>query len=184
LRRELGIPVAGNGDISCARELIRRTGYITSDLNTGKKRRRGSDLPVHGLTAANDLIENDLSTEGLCAAMVGRAAVRQPWIFSEAISLLREYPAPGSDAEDEQSLNSNSLCLRNIDLVFETGLRFLELLVRFQPPEFHISRARRFFAFFCDNLKWGNYLKNLLNREESLGGIERVWRMYFTEQRE
>jgi hypothetical protein len=69
-------------------------------------------------------------------------------------------------------------------LVFETGLRFLELLARFQPPEFHISRVRRFFAFFCDNLKWGNYLKNLLNREESLAGIERVWRMYFTEQRE
>jgi len=67
------------------------------------------------------------------------------------------------------------------NLVFDTGLRFLELLARWQPPEFHISRARRFFGFFCDNLTWGNHLKNLLNREESLSGMERVWRGYFEE---
>jgi hypothetical protein len=58
----------------------------------------------------------------------------------------------------------------------ETGLRFLELLARHQPPEFHISRARRFFCFFCDNLKWGNYVKNQLNREETLSGMEKVWK--------
>ena len=61
----------------------------------------------------------------------------------------------------------------------ETGLRFLELLGRFQPPEFHISRARRFFGFFCDNLKWGTHVKNLLNREETLSGIEHTWRSFF-----
>jgi hypothetical protein len=61
----------------------------------------------------------------------------------------------------------------------ETGIRFLELLARYQPPEFHLSRARRFFGYFCDNLKWGNYLKNLLNREQSLAGIEQAWRRHF-----
>jgi hypothetical protein len=66
----------------------------------------------------------------------------------------------------------------------ETGLHFLELLARYQPPEFHLSRARRFFGYFCDNLKWGNYLKNLLNREGALSGIEQVWRGYFAEHRE
>jgi hypothetical protein len=55
----------------------------------------------------------------------------------------------------------------------------LELLARWQPPEFYISRARRFFGFFCDNLKWGNYPKNLLNREKTLSGMEKVWRGYF-----
>jgi hypothetical protein len=63
--------------------------------------------------------------------------------------------------------------------VEKTGLRFLELLVLYQPPEFHLSRARRFFNYFCDNLKWGTYVKNLLNREENLTGIERAWRAYF-----
>ncbi|MDR0321107.1 MAG: tRNA-dihydrouridine synthase family protein [Treponema sp.] len=120
LRQELRIPVAGNGDISNAKELIVRA-------------------------------------QGGCdAVMVGRAAVRHPWIFAQA-SGIAAPPLP----------------------ILETGVRFLELLGRWQPPEFHISRARRFFGFFCDNLKWGNHVKNLLNREETLSGIERAWRGYF-----
>jgi len=96
--------------------------------------------------------------DGPCdAVMVGRAAIRKPWIFA--------------DAREKRS--------REQALILNTGLKFIELLARWQPPEFHISRARRFFGFFCDNLKWGNYLKNLLNREETLLGIERVWRGYF-----
>jgi len=119
LRQELRVPVAGNGDIAGAEDLIARAG-------------------------------------GPCdAVMVGRAAVRQPWIFAEARG------------------NATDVNLEEI------GGRFLELLARWQPPEFHISRARRFFALFCDNLKWGNYVKNLLNREETLSGMERAWRGYF-----
>jgi tRNA-dihydrouridine synthase len=123
LRRELSIPVAGNGDIDSAEDLLRRAG------------------------------------EG--RVMVGRAAVRQPWIFAEALRPAGSGPGPGP---------------LNLE---ETALRFLELLARYQPPEFHISRARRFFSYFCDNLTWGTHVKNLLNREESLGGIERAWRGHF-----
>jgi tRNA-dihydrouridine synthase B len=125
LRRELKIPVAGNGDIACADDIVRRAA-------------------------------------GPCdAVMVGRGAVRQPWIFAKAREL-----------EGASSVGS----VPNIE---ETGVRFLELLSRYQPPEFHLSRAIRFFGFFCDNLKWGNYLKTRLNREKTLSGFERVWREYF-----
>jgi tRNA-dihydrouridine synthase len=96
------------------------------------------------------------------AVMVGRGAVRRPWIFAQARA---PGPDPGLDLE-------------------ATGLRFLELLARYQPPEFHLSRARRFFAYYTENLTWGTYLKNLLNREETLAGIERVWRAHFAEQGE
>jgi len=127
LRNELKIPVAGNGDIASAEDLVRRAA-------------------------------------GPCdAVMVGRAAVRQPWIFAEARGQL--------------TINNEQLKI-NID---EIGIRFLELLARYQPPEFHVSRAKRFFGFFCDNLKWGNYLKNRLNREDTLSGMERIWREYFNE---
>ncbi|MDR2966036.1 MAG: tRNA-dihydrouridine synthase family protein [Treponema sp.] len=119
LKRELGIPVAGNGDIITAEELAQRT-------------------------------NNKLC--GCDAVMVGRAAVRQPWIFAKVLD-----PALSPNIE-------------------QTGFRFLELLARYQPPEFHVSRAKRFFGFFCDNLKWGNFVKNKLNREETLAGIERVWK--------
>jgi tRNA-dihydrouridine synthase len=106
--------------------------------------------------------------------MVGRAAVRRPWIFAAARALIGGAAGTGGEkAALEGPLNKDTVNLE------ETGIRFLELLARYQPPEFHLSRARRFFGYFCDNLKWGTYVKNLLNREESLAGIERAWRGYF-----
>jgi tRNA-dihydrouridine synthase len=136
LRRELRIPVAGNGDIASAADLLRRAG-----------------LAGAGETGV---------TGGGGPAMVGRAAVRCPWIFAEA-----RKKVPGTEIDLE-----------------EVSLRFLELLAKYQPPEFHISRARRFFSYFCDNLKWAHYAKTLLNRETELGGIERVLRGYFGEHPE
>jgi tRNA-dihydrouridine synthase len=76
--------------------------------------------------------------------MVGRSAVRQPWIFAHAREIENAKP---------QAIKPS---VPNIE---KTGLRFLELLTQYQPPDFHFSRAMRFFGFFCDNLKWGNYLK-------------------------
>jgi tRNA-dihydrouridine synthase len=143
LKQELGVPVAGNGDILTADDLNRR-----------------ADGPCDGV-------------------MVGRAAIRQPWIFAQA----------RKKGTGDQGLGTGSVCVPDQQclspppipdsLILEAGIRFIGLLARWQPPEFHISRARRFFGFFCDNLKWGNYLKNLLNREETLSGIERVWREHF-----
>ena len=136
LRQELKIPVAGNGDIACAEDLVRRAA-------------------------------------GPCdAVMAGRAAVRQPWIFAQA----KEQIAKNNE---QIEMSREQEFVPNIE---ETGMRFLELLALYQPPEFHVSRAKRFFGFFCDNLKWANYLKNQINREETLSGIERVWKEYFKEE--
>jgi tRNA-dihydrouridine synthase len=141
LGRELGIPVAGNGDIADAAELAEKAG--------GKGSFTGDRASAGGISGG---------------IMVGRAAVRRPWIFAQA----RHAPA---DAAGGSAFSPPSL--------EETGLRFLDLLARFQPSEFHLSRARRFFSYFCDNLVWGTYVKNLLNREEDLAGIERIWVKYF-----
>jgi len=162
LKQELKIPVAGNGDIANAEDLVRRA-------------------------------------SGNCdAVMVGRAAVRQPWIFAEARNIEEEHLAEAQRRRERKGEEGD--CFKNktqppnlnlcvsvppCDYNIETiGLRFIELLAKFQPPEFYISRARRFFGFFCDNLKWGNYLKNLLNKEETLAGIEKVWKEYFRENGE
>jgi len=125
LRKELKIPVAGNGDIASPEDLVRRAA-------------------------------------GPCdAVMVGRAAVRMPWIFAEGRGVEKE-------AQTERHFE-------------EIGLRFLELLSMYQPPDFHVSRAKRFFSFFCDNLKWGTFLKNQINREDTLMGIIQIWQNYFKE---
>ena len=115
------------------------------------------------------------------AVMVGRAAIRHPWIFAQGINLLKKsHEFTCGDAETR----SEEREVGSVSIIEETGLRFLELLVRCQPPEFYISRAKRFFGFFCDNLKWGNFLKNQLNRENTLSDIEKVWREYFRENTE
>jgi tRNA-dihydrouridine synthase len=146
LRRELSIPVAGNGDIASAAELLRRAGM-------------GAGADASGAAGPGGPV------------MVGRAAVRCPWIFAQA----KMAPGPVTGAQK----TTPGL----VDLE-ETGLRFLELLAKYQPPEFHISRARRFFNYFCDNLKWAHYVKTMLNREETPGGIERALRGYFGEHAE
>ena len=79
LRKELRIPLAGNGDIASAEEMRRRAGDCD-------------------------------------AVMVGRLAVRRPWVFAEA-----RTGAGGGGRPPSAGIE-------------ETGLRFLELLAKYQPP--------------------------------------------------
>jgi tRNA-dihydrouridine synthase len=126
------------------------------------------------IASAQDLVRR-AEGPGLCdALMVGRAAVRQPWIFAEAKRLEKEVHT------EARRHGGNGEELRDYKIE-EIGHRFIELLARYQPPEFHVSRAMRFFGFFCDNLKFGTYLKTQLNRENTLSGMEHVWHNYFTE---
>lgn len=97
--------------------------------------------------------------------MAGRLPVRAPWAFAEAAGAF--LPRAFSAAFLE-----------------ETAENFLDLLARFQPPEFHLSRARRFFRYYCGNFTWGEYLKNRLNGEESLSGMVRILREYRAARRE
>ncbi|GBU29491.1 dihydrouridine synthase [Treponema sp. R8-4-B8] len=159
LKQELKIPVAGNGDISSPEEIVRR------------------------------------ATDGSCdAVMIGRAAARHPWIFAKARKLEgANYVPKGTLSQNVTSVSGEALPpnlssvpgdampigLSSVPNIEEIGLRFLELLSQYQPHDFHFSRAMRFFGFFCDNLKWGNYLKTQLNREKTLSGIEMVWKGYF-----
>jgi tRNA-dihydrouridine synthase len=145
---------------------------ITLHPRTGREKFRGKarwdyvprlrsalGIPVAGngdIAGPEDLIRRSACCD---AVMAGRAAVRAPWLFAAAKNAAPDPPG-GIDIE-------------------ELGLRFLELLSRYQPPEFHISRARRFFNYFCDNLSWGTYVKNLLNRETDLSGMARAWSAYF-----
>lgn len=93
--------------------------------------------------------------------MVGRGAVRTPWIFSAA----RTGQMPEIDLQ-------------------EVALRFLDLLARHQPPEFWETRARRFFFYFCDNLKWAHHVRTLLGRETELGAMAAVLRAHFKDNPE
>jgi tRNA-dihydrouridine synthase len=124
--------------------------------------------------------------------MIGRLAVKEPWAFAAVLSgpcgsestgsaenpqvpggQESARPKPAAEARAEQPSGCSAL--------EATGLRFLELLSRYQPPEFHLSRARRFFRYYCDNFTWAEYVRNKINREQSLSGIGRVLSEYCRE---
>ncbi|MDR1903806.1 MAG: tRNA-dihydrouridine synthase family protein [Treponema sp.] len=110
------------------------------------------------------------------ALMAGRAAVRCPWIFAQARMLeIRRREAPVN-----AGISTGRPPLTRIDLE-ETALRFLDLLSRYQPPEFHQSRARRFFNYFCENFTWAHFLRTRLNRETSPGRMAKVLQAYIQE---
>jgi tRNA-dihydrouridine synthase len=141
-------------------------------------RLRGAlNIPVAG--------NGDISSpEELCrraadwdAVMVGRLAVKAPWVFARA--RLQEAAEAGDGAKPA-ARDTGGIA---VDLE-ETALRFLDLLVQYQPREFHLSRARRFFHYYCGNFTWAEYLRNLINREETLGGIAAVIRSYCGEHPE
>nr|WP_314992449.1 tRNA-dihydrouridine synthase family protein [uncultured Treponema sp.] len=122
---------------------------------------RDVDVPVYG--------NGDVDTPKKLAAvmrkapcagwMIGRAAVRMPWIFKA----IRR----GSGVEPYR-----------IDLE-QTALLFLQLLQTEQPPSFYRTRAQRFFQFYCDNFSFAHYCKTQLLRAGSLDEAAHILHTYF-----
>ncbi|MDR1143094.1 MAG: tRNA-dihydrouridine synthase family protein [Spirochaetaceae bacterium] len=141
LRNGLSIPVAGNGDIASAGELVRRG-------------------------------------EAGGPVMIGRLAVQEPWVFARVPAGSGGSPGSpcGSGKITPKPVPSRftEASFMEISFLEETALDFLSLLSRYQPPEFHLSRARRFFRYYCDNFTWAEHIRNKINREETLSGIGRV----------
>ena len=103
--------------------------------------------------------ELTLKLERCSTVMAGRLAVRCPWVFAQA-RLGASFTAPNLE---------------------DVALRFLDLLAAYQPPEFHKSRAHRFFTYYCDNFTWAHYLRTLLYRETELSAMRDVLTAYFRE---
>ena len=94
-------------------------------------------LPVY----LNGNVKDSASYENVVArcpdvkgVMISRAAVQKPWIFMSFSGLTRE------------SLNMESLCLEYVDLI-----------EKYQPPEFWKTRLQRFFTYFSQNFKFSHY---------------------------
>ncbi len=112
---------------------------------------RSLDVPVTG--NGNVRTEEDAARRiretGCSRLMIGREAVRRPWIFG---LIERRSIDPSYSLE--------------IDLL-EVAERFTGLLERFQPIEFQKSRARRFFFYFCDNLRFAHHPRAATQRAET-----------------
>ena len=102
--------------------------------------------------------------------MIGRAAVQKPWIFGVIAQKLKEEK--DSDFVHSQKKAEN---IDSLELVCE----FLDNLTECQPEEFWISRAKRFFAYFCKNFEFGHYLETQINNAKDLNKMKKVFESYF-----
>ena len=106
---------------------------------------------------------NVLSTYKLHGIMIGREAVRRPWIFY----LIKN------------KMKDNSFCMEiNLET---TALTFLVYVKQYLPEPFHLSRIKRFFLYYCDNLKFGHHLRHAIQNAKTVDTIPDLITNYFTE---
>jgi tRNA-dihydrouridine synthase len=95
--------------------------------------------------------------------MIGREAVRRPWIFA----LLR-----GKESSVDFSMEIDLLAVAD---------RMLELLESCLIEEFRLTRAQRFFFYFADNFSYAHHLRWKLVNAPDLGSMRRELYAYFEE---
>lgn len=86
--------------------------------------------------------------------MIARAAVQKPWIFLQLKAALTNEITHG---EENSACEENSASEKyQVDLR-QTALDFIDALEKYQPREFWQSRAKRFFAYYCQNFSFAHY---------------------------
>ena len=140
-------------------------------------------IPVYGNGDINSAEKLQTAAQRYpCAGwMIGRAAVQMPWIF-EAIRRKRaaelkqgELRAAGMNEANAADFDSGPY---RIDLE-QTAVSFLQYLETEQPPEFFLTRAQRFFQFYCENFSFAHYCRTQLLQAQSRQEMEHTLHTYF-----
>ena len=98
--------------------------------------------------------------------MISRACAQKPWIFA---GLKKKFPECFGNLEKT---------VESAD-VMQVGLDFIEYLKVYQPPEFHLTRMQRFFAYYCDNLFFGHLIKSQMLNCKDLDSAAGIFAAYF-----
>ncbi len=118
-------------------------------------------IPVYGNGDIDSFKKfKEVSVKYPCAGwMIGRAAVQKPWIF-------KEINSEGKDIK--------------VDLL-KTANKFIQYLKEEQPPDFYMTRACRFFSYFCDNFKFAHFIKSKVLNSATLDEMQKKIAEYFVE---
>ncbi len=107
--------------------------------------------------------ERRLAEANPAGIMIGREAVRRPWIF--ALLRGREASATFSMEVDLQA----------------TAFRMLDLVETRLIPEFRLTRARRFFFYYADNFSFAHHIRWKLVNAPDLDTMRSELQTYFIE---
>lgn len=98
---------------------------------------------------------------GCDGVMIGREAVKSPWIFKRAADYLNTGSAD---------------CTIDIHHVF---ISVLKRIRDYLPERLHKSRSHRFAVYYCNNARYGHELFTKIRREESIGPIIDIVNDYY-----
>ena len=102
-----------------------------------------------------------LGEGGASGIMIGREAVRRPWIFSLLRAQLRgAAPCPPQDR-------------------LEIALRFLDLVESMLPEAWRLQTSRRFFSYFCEPLSFSHHIKYRVMNQPALAAMRSALIEYF-----
>ncbi|MCX7028147.1 MAG: tRNA-dihydrouridine synthase family protein [Spirochaetes bacterium] len=124
-----------------------------------------ADLPIP-VVASGDIIDAGtahglMEGKGVCAVMIGREAVRRPWIFALLKSELEGLPRPAPFDR------------------FAIAERFLGLADSLLPPPWRKETARRFFGYFCEGWSFSHHITySLINAPDPGAALENL-KTYF-----
>lgn len=99
---------------------------------------------------------------GCDGVMIGREAVKSPWIFKLAADLLHIGHA-------ELDVN-----------IHETFISILSHMIEYLPERLHKSRSHRFAAYYTQNVTYGHNLFTRIRKEEAIRPIMDIVNDYFT----
>ena len=131
-------------------KLARPPRYSYCQLLAERYKGAGVSVYVNGNVKDENSFNNALASCPSCkGVMISRAAVQKPWIFRQLSGMV----------DDTITLNMEEVCLEYVDLI-----------EKYQPPEFWKTRLQRFFTYFTMNFKFAHYAQtqflNAANNEE------------------
>ena len=102
-----------------------------------------------------------LQETGCDGVMIGREAVKSPWIFKLAADLMH-------DGHAELDVN-----------IHETFIMVLKYMLEYLPERLHKSRSHRFAAYYTQNATYGHELFTRIRKEEAIKPIMDIVNDYF-----
>jgi len=128
-----------------------------------------------------------LFAEGAAAVMIGREAVRRPWIFAALRAELAGAPPSGADDAEQPApklagipIDRLAAAGRSFDRL-SVALRFLELDAAFLPEKWQLETARRFFDYYCEPLSFAHHIKYKTMNSPTLGAMRATLEEYFSQ---
>ena len=147
------------------------------------------DIPVFG---SGDCVEPDqvagrLSEAGVAGVLVGRGALRNPWIFSQSARVLAGHPAPDVSLEER-----GAFLLEYIDLLLAERVNEADGF-RHQAPgqmpetsapargreRWVINKLRALGSWYTKGLEGGSQLRVSINSATSIADLRRLIEAFF-----